>query len=126
MNEQLLLAAGLLLLIGLVHSWLGEIRVFARLRQRAADTGALLPQSHYSILWASWHLVSLLGAGMAALLAWLALAEHAVPKAFELTLIIAGSLCASALLVFCATRGRHPGWAGLLLVGLLVGLSELR
>ena len=75
MNHWLLGAAGALTVIGTVHSWLGERRIFAPWRTSAPRE---LPRGHQIILRAGWHLPSLLGAAMAAQLAALAWHGHAV------------------------------------------------
>ena len=75
MNPFFAVAAALLVIIGLVHSVLGELLVFRRMRPRGivpADGGKLLRSAHVRILWASWHIVTVLGWSIAVLLWWLA------------------------------------------------------
>ena len=120
-----LLAAGLLaLLIGVIHSLLGERLIFRHLRRDGLVPTLPAPplsQRHVRILWATWHIGSVFGAGFAALL--LAAAFHDDPQAFRSLASRATALAylASALLVLVGTRARHPGWIGLGLVALLVG-----
>lgn len=68
MSLMLLAAAALTLAIAVVHSVLGERRIFCRLR--GGEPRLLAFQA--GILWASWHLVSLFGLALAAALFCLA------------------------------------------------------
>ena len=64
MNNPLLLAAAGLALVGLVHSVLGEVLVFRTLRTHGLVPTAgypVLRERQVRILWASWHLVTVLG-----------------------------------------------------------------
>ncbi len=122
-----LLAAGLLaLLIGAIHSLLGEWLIFRHLRRNGVVPTLPAPPlslRHVRIVWATWHIGSVFGAAFAALL--LAAAFHDDPQAFRTLASRATALAylASALLVLVGTRARHPGWVGLGLVALLVGWS---
>jgi hypothetical protein len=121
MQMQLLAAGMLMIVIGAVHSLLGEILIFRRLR-----AGGIVPllapqplrERHLRILWASWHLGSVLGWGLAALLIVLA-ASPGQPSAALLVRIVAAATLASSALVLFATKGRHPGWLGLLVAAVL-------
>ncbi|GGJ28074.1 hypothetical protein [Deinococcus roseus] len=125
MHTYLLLAGLLLTLIGIVHSVLGEVLIFKRLRKgtRIPTWGALLlKESHVRILWATWHLASVLGWGLAALLFRLAFsADPANLDFFKTTLAL--STFAGGFLVLIGTNGKHPGWVGLWLVALLIWLD---
>jgi hypothetical protein len=128
MNVYFIAAASLAFVVGLVHSVLGEIMIFRRMRKpgRAipTDGGTLLPVANVRILWASWHVLTVLGWGMAAILVWLAQpASHSVVAGF-IEQTIAVSMLAGSVLVLIATRGRHPGWIGLLGVAALVWLGR--
>lgn len=119
-------AAILAIVVALVHSTLGEIMIFRRLRKPGrvipTDGGERLRGSNVRILWASWHVLTVFGLGMAAMLLRLAsstrTAEH---DAVAHT--IAVSMLGGSLLVLAGTRGRHPGWIGLLGVAVLVWLG---
>lgn len=120
-----LLAAGLLLgLIGVIHSVLGERLIFRRMRAAGwipTDGGTLLRESHVRILWATWHLASVLGWGIAGLLCAWGFAPS--PVAGAAPQLLAGAIAGGAGLVLIGTRGRHPGWLGLLLVAVLAWLG---
>lgn len=123
MNRCFLAAAVLLLVIGLVHSLLGERLIFRRMRAGGlipTQGGPVLRQAHVRILWASWHIVTVLGWGLAAMLFWLADASAAPLAASPLVQALALALLLSAALVLVGTRGRHPGWLGLLAAAGLV------
>ena len=118
MNPYFAAAAAIALVVGLVHSMLGEILIFRRLRQpgRLVPTrgGTLLGEGHVRILWASWHIVTVFGWAMGALLlrlAWTAANENVA--AFAVDVFALSALAASAL-VLIGTLGKHPGWIGLL------------
>ena len=118
MNGWLAAAAWTLFLVGLAHSVLGELLVFRRVRGAAwlqSDTGRRLGRGHLGILWATWHGLTAIGWGVAAVFGWLARLPPDVrsPLAF-IDDALACALAVTALLVFAGTRGRHPGWAGLL------------
>lgn len=129
MNIYFLSAALLLILIGLVHSLLGEKLIFRRMRQGGlipTQGGSALREPHVRILWATWHVVSVLGFGIAALLGWLAQAAQAPLAQGFLPQCLSIALAASASLVLIGTKGKHPGWIGLLLAAGLVAGGMLR
>lgn len=127
MNGWLVGAAALVFLIGLVHSWMGELMIFRHLRERGVvPTGGapVLRDFQTRILWASWHLVTVMAWAFAALLLWLAqpAAQAASGGVVESTL--AAALTAGAGLVLWSNRGRHPAWMALLAAAALVLLSQ--
>jgi hypothetical protein len=116
-DMQLVAAAVLLALTGIVHSVLGEWMVFRRKQLRAA-----LGQQ-WGIVWATWHIPTALGLAFALWLAWLAIhaptAHLLAPHRLGLQLFALG-LGGSAALVARATRGRHPGWLAMGLTAALL------
>ncbi len=129
MNSYFIAAAVLASVVGLMHSILGEIMIFRRMRKPGriipSDGGMLLLGSNVRILWASWHALTVLGWGMAAMLVRLSLpASRAVGDGI-IEQSIAISMLASSVLVLIATKARHPGWIGLLGVAVLVWLGRL-
>ncbi|MBU0746280.1 MAG: hypothetical protein KKB95_23260 [Gammaproteobacteria bacterium] len=123
MNTALVLAAAGLAIVGAVHSVMGEILVFRTLRTRGVvPTGGypVLREHQVRILWGTWHLVTLLGWALSALLWRLA----SVPVETDLVAWMAdlagAATLASGLLVFYATDGRHPAWVALLVIATLV------
>jgi len=51
---------------------------------------------------------------------WLAEPSHAVLADTIIGKAVCSALLSSSALVLVATKGRHPGWAGLLVAALLV------
>lgn len=126
MNNSFMAAAALTVATGLVHTVMGEILIFRRLRRGSfvpAFGGALLRERHVRILWASWHALTLMAWSMAAVLIAMATAP-----ASEVTLVIARwvsvGMAAGALAVLVGTRGRHPGWLAMLAVATLTELGR--
>jgi hypothetical protein len=121
-------AAGVLtFVVGLVHSVLGERRIFQKMRKRGlvpTEGGRLLSESNVRILWASWHVLTVFGWGFASILLWLSLPsinERSQPIT-EFVIIIA--MLIGAMFVFVGTKAKHPGWIGLLGVAILVWLGR--
>lgn len=118
-------AAIVLVLVGLVHSALGEYMIFRHVRRNGwlpTDGAPPLRGRHIRILWASWHIASVFGWALAAIL-WRVATAPTLP--LEGVVVHAAQIAAFAAagLVFIATRGRHPGWIGLGCAGLLALLA---
>lgn len=116
MNTYLVVASVLAVLVGLVHSVLGERLIF----RHQPTAGRWRHRRPFDILWATWHIASVMGWALAAVL-WriAATSEHFALREF-LLLAIALAYGAGGLLVLVGTRGRHPGWVGLAGVAVLV------
>lgn len=126
MNIYLVAASFLTVLVGLIHSLLGEKLIFTQLRSgQIVPTIAAHPlkERHTRIIWATWHIVSLFGFGIAGLLYWLALPSTAIEITPALKIVIAVPVFLSSILVLWATKGKHPGWVGLSLIGVFVSVS---
>lgn len=127
MNSYFAAAGVLAFLVGLAHSVLGEILIFRRMRKGGlvpTDGGSLLEERHVRILWASWHVLTALGWFIGAVLCWLSLSRSDSESfAFIESGIIIAMLVGSAF-VLVGTRGKHPGWVGLLGVAVLVWLGS--
>jgi hypothetical protein len=123
--NTLLLAAGLLsILVGLIHSILGELLIFKKLREDSfIPTLAMQPLHEKSvrILWATWHLASIFGWGIGAILISLSKSNFATSDV--IIQYIAFSMFFSGVLVLVATRAKHPGWIGLCTVAVLCWLA---
>lgn len=126
MNLYLLLAGSLAFIVGLVHSVLGERMIFSHLRTRGwvpVQGGQLLREHQVRIVWASWHLVTIFGWCLAAVLVCLALPGGPGGPQMVIGGAIVVTMLLGAALVFAATRGRHLGWLGLLGVAVLTALG---
>lgn len=122
-TQQLLSSAAVLAVAtGVVHSWLGERLIFRPLRASAGVAPvptAPLQRRYVGILWATWHLASVFGWALAALLLQLAFEPGATVSTSSLLFAVAGAYGIGAAIVLFGTRGRHPGWVALAGVGVL-------
>ena len=120
----MLFAAGCLaFLLGLIHSILGEILIFKRMRDGGiipTNGGPLLKERHVRILWASWHLVTVFGCGIGAILFWFSISssEGIVIPSFGVNSVVV-AMIAGAALVLVGTKGKHPGWVILITIAIL-------
>jgi hypothetical protein len=126
-TTSILLYAGAVVaaLTSVIHSVFGERLIFRQLREASfipAKAAPPLRRSHIRILWATWHLASVFGLALAALLFELARNPNGPGPQFVLA-AACGGYFGSALLVLIGTRGRHPGWIALTLVGAAAGLA---
>jgi hypothetical protein len=118
MKASLLIAAALLLLLGLVHSVLGERYILMRLFRR--DN---LPRLFGSDVFTkrtlrfAWHLTTVVWLGVAVLL--VRLAGGPAPGVPEIGATVAVTAAASALVALVGSRARHPAWIVFLIVALL-------
>jgi len=129
MNLYLVIAGVLCNLLGIAHSILGEVLIFHRKREKdqivPTITGGGLAEKHLRIIWASWHLLSILGWAIGAVLIMLGtdldlLTDPMIRKCLT---GIKYAMLTSSLLVLYATRGKHPGWFVLLVIGVLIWVS---
>lgn len=123
-----LFAAGVLaLLVGAIHSVMGEILIFRHLRSHGLvpTMGAPpLRERHIRILWASWHFATALGWAFGIVLLRLATltTEQSLRAMVENAIVL--SFLGGSLLVLIGTNGKHPGWVGLLGVAALTWFSS--
>ena len=128
MNAWLVAAAAVIALTGLAHSVGGEWMIFRALRRGGVVPSGgqpILRGYQTRILWATWHLVTVLGWALAALLLWLALPEAHAASGGVIERGTALTLAAGGALVLWSNRGRHPGWVALFTAAALV-LASLR
>ena len=93
---------------------MGEVLIFRRLRRGTVVPtfgGEVLRERHVRILWASWHVLTLLGWCMAAMLVALA-AWPAGDMTRALARLVGLGMFAGAMTVLIATRGPPPRLAG--------------
>ncbi len=125
--QAYMFAAGLLaLIVGAVHSVLGEILIFSHLRSRGLVPSMGAPplrERHTRILWATWHLTSVFGWASGVVLLRLASpsTESSLQALVENTIVVA--FLGGSFLVLIGTKGRHPGWIGLLGVAALAWIG---
>jgi len=124
MNLTLAAAGILAIIVGIIHSVLGEKLIFKHLREDSVVPTKPAPplrQRNIRILWATWHMASVFGWTYAAVLLYMAVKPESVNSVF--VQFIAASMFLSSALVLIATKAKHPGWIGLLIVGLLCWFS---
>lgn len=122
MQSLIATAAALAAVTGVVHSVLGERLIFRHVRRSSLVPTLPAPPlqaRHVRILWATWHLASVLAWAFAGLLWQLALEQGAGLSAHLVLGASAAAFLACSLLVLVGTKGRHPGWVALGIVGLL-------
>jgi len=127
MNLLLLSAGVIAVTVGLVHSILGEVLIFNKLRNGTVVPTigkSLLKERNVRILWATWHIVTIFGLAFGAILIYLSSGSIELNSTTGLFLnVVACSMLASSILVLFATKARHPGWVGLAAVAVLCWLS---
>ncbi|WP_425990764.1 hypothetical protein [Brevundimonas sp. TWP2-3-2] len=117
MDTLLLLASGLTLLLSGAHSILGEQLVFTRLRKDGVWSEAslnLLERRRWWSVRATWHLVSIMGVGFAALLFSEAFGGIGVERTIGLMFVVATVYWA------VATRFGHPAWIVMAVIAALL------
>jgi hypothetical protein len=129
MNPWLSSAAALCVLVALVHSVLGEWRIFRHLRRPhhlvPTEGGTVLREFQLRIVWGTWHGLSVMGLGLAAVLVWLATSADArAASGGVVEACLAAALATTGLIVLVSNRGRHPAWLALLGVAGLVWMGS--
>ncbi|MGH8178659.1 MAG: hypothetical protein ACREV5_20570 [Steroidobacter sp.] len=120
-------AAGVLaLVVGVVHSVLGEILIFRQLRNRSLVPAMPAPpvkERHVRIIWASWHVVTVFGWAFGAVLLQLSSASN--DQSAEALAVNAAifAFAAGSFLVLVGAKGKHPGWIAMLGVAALAWLG---
>ena len=125
MQIYLLYAGVLLIAIGAVHSILGEILIFRHLRTNGFLPSVAAPPlklRNLRIIWASWHALSVLGWAFAAVLIRIAVPHDDQTVQLFVINAINYACLVSSLLVLISTKGKHPGWIGLLGAAILIWL----
>ena len=100
-----------IVIIGITHSVLGELRIFPRI----FTSDKVSPFIRSIVRWA-WHLTSLAWIGFGYVL--FAIAMGHTPDAVGLTRIVAVVFGLTGVVAFITTRGRHVAWPLLVIVAL--------
>ncbi|MFZ1807989.1 MAG: hypothetical protein WAU36_12230 [Cyclobacteriaceae bacterium] len=130
MNTYFLIAGILCFILGIVHSILGEVLIFKDKR----NNGSIIPsknstelkERHLRIIWATWHLASVLGWCIGIILVRISLEQKDLSLKFIEMAIqpMIYTMFAGAFLVLIGTKGKHPGWVVLLLIGILLLIAN--
>ena len=114
MSNYLSLAGLVTILLGLVHSVLGEWLVFRKLRDRKTGqwivVDSILPLRSTRILWASWHIVTVLAFAIGIILFSLDPQSDFQASAGLIKNTLLLSMLCCAVLVLIGTKASHPGW----------------
>jgi hypothetical protein len=122
-------AAVVLVLLGLLHSVLGEILVFRRLSGAQGVPSLGFPplvggrDSAVPTMRACWHLLTVFGWTSAWLIARLGALPELGPGDRTIVQALALSLGACAVVMLVGTRARHLGWIGFLAAAALAWLG---
>lgn len=109
MFGTLVAAAALTVFIGVVHSWLGEVKLIGPLLAPENRAGLLKSGFARGVLRFAWHLTTLAWWGLAAIVA--AIAFWPLEPAGRCALaIIAAVFFLHGAIVLWAGRGRHHAW----------------
>lgn len=113
MNSWLLVAAGLAVLLGAAHSYLGERYILMRLFRRA-PLPALFGSDVFTrrTLRFAWHLTTVTWWGIAA--AFWALGRGGAGDGIR---VLAVTFLVSGMITVVASRGRHLAWIVFLAIG---------
>jgi hypothetical protein len=120
MNSYLLAASLLTVVLGLIHSILGEIMLMSPMSD-LEEFPAILKSRELAkrTIHVTWHLASILGWGFAAVLGLYSTEEPLSDDRRIVVLITALVMLIAGLATLIGSRGRHPGWAGFLAIAVL-------
>lgn len=127
MNAYVIAASCLLFIVGLVHSTLGEIRIFRKMRHQGrlvpTEGGANVSERQVRILWATWHISTVFAWSLCIILWRLSFSSSDLATRKFIINTTALAMFVSSLFVLVGTKGKHPGWLGLLGVAILLWIS---
>ena len=117
MSLALYVAAALVVVVAIVHSYLGERRIFMRLSGRE-DLPKILGSARFTFtaLRMVWHFVSVTWLVLAVILVLLA---HPPVAPRTLGLVIGWTFIAHFVVVLAASRGKHLSWPVFLAIGVI-------
>lgn len=129
MNPYLLAAGILTLLLGLVHSILGEQLIFSKKRKAGrlipSKRSADLPGLYVRVIWSTWHIATIFGWCIGFYLIYISL--HPLEAGTQLIKtflqIVSIGMPVSGFMILFASKGKHPGWFILILIGIFVLIS---
>ncbi|PWI29557.1 hypothetical protein DI383_10055 [Flavobacteriaceae bacterium LYZ1037] len=123
MNIYFFIAGILCFLLGIAHSILGEYLIFKNIRNKEklvpTKETIELKERHVRILWATWHLATIFGWCLGAILIKISILEESQLIDFIVN-TIGLTMFLSSLLVLIGTKGKHPGWLVLLAIGIVL------
>ena len=126
-DVYLLIAGCLAIVLGIIHSILGEYLIFRHLRESnvfSDDGKSKLQKRYLSTLWSTWHLVTLFGWGFGASLIVLSFPELPEKAINDLLLVVGATFFISSIYWLFGTKGKHPAWVVLAIIALMVLWGE--
>jgi hypothetical protein len=122
MNTALLIAASLLVALGIAHSYLGERYILIRLFRRG-DLPRLFGETEFTqrVLRFAWHLTTIAWWGLAALLIEISAARLSTSTALR---TIAVTAFVSAAIIAFASRGKHLAWPVFVAIAVICYLAQ--
>lgn len=132
MNNYLLVAGILCSFLGIFHSILGEVLIFRNKSKRKKKVSRIitscLKERHLRIIRATWHLTSFFGWCIGVILIKIETKQTEMSNDLMQFIIISVTITmfCSSFLVLITTKGKHPGWAVLLIIGILTLLDILK
>ncbi|MEW8437118.1 MAG: hypothetical protein AB2689_03085 [Candidatus Thiodiazotropha taylori] len=113
MNKYLFIAGAIAIILGMAHSILGEILIFRHLRKfdEIANIRNLnLKNRHFRTLWSTWHLVTLFGWGLGAILLMMSIQKFTENDYSAVITVISNTFLISSIFWAFGTKGKHPAW----------------
>ena len=122
MNAALLIAAGLLVALGIAHSYLGERYILIRLFRRG-DLPRLFGETDFTqhVLRFAWHLTTIAWWGLAALLFQISVAPLSTAAALR---TVAVTAFVSAAVIAFTSRGKHLAWPVFFAIAVIYFLAQ--
>jgi hypothetical protein len=118
LNNAFLLAAFLSLVVGVIHSWLGERMLIGPLLAPQNRQGPLKSTFMCNVLRYAWHITSVAWAGLGLSLAALTLSPLD-QSGMRVAAVVGITFLISGVLVLVAGRGRHLSWLMFLAIAVL-------
>jgi hypothetical protein len=117
MNALLYIAASLIVIVSVAHSYLGERYILVRLFRRN-DLPKLFGSAAFTArtLRFAWHITSIAWLGLAAVLVVLA---HPPASSSALGLVVGCTFLAHGVVALVGSRGKHLSWPVFLAIGIL-------
>jgi hypothetical protein len=122
-NGYLVTASALTVLMALVHSVMGEILILIPLHKREGRVGSSGLTTR-AVLRFTWHLMSVLGLGMAAILGYYSRFTALAGDQIAVLRILALTFLVSFSVALAGSRARHPSWAVFLVIAGLTWFSS--
>jgi hypothetical protein len=123
MNLYFVMAGGLAIIVCFVHSVLGEMLLISRLTEDGLPALGGSKAFARRTLRLNWHLPTVLGCGLAANLLRLAVSSSPSSESAFIESATALTVLVASLIVLVVSRGKHPAWAALLGIAVLVWLG---